>query len=75
MAKRLRAMGQKRYRNGFAVTLQADLLDLPLQWKQPKVIFVNSMSDLFHHDIPLPFYSARFCHDGAVPTTHISGTH
>ncbi len=48
MAKRLRAMGQPRYRNGFDVTLQPDLLEVPLSWKKPRVIFVNSMSDLFH---------------------------
>lgn len=46
MAKRLRAMGQDRYRNGFAVTIQEDLVTLPLQWRQPKIIFVNSMSEL-----------------------------
>src|SRR2546421_4851543 len=53
LAMRLKAMGQKRYRNGFDVTLQEDLAELPLRWKQPKVIFVNSMSDLFHADVPL----------------------
>jgi len=60
MAKRLKAMGQERYRNGFGVTLQEDLVDLPLQWKQPRVIFVNSMSDLFHVDVPLPFIQRVF---------------
>src|SRR5262249_31214492 len=60
MAKRLKAMGQERYRNGFVVTLQADLIELPLQWKQPRVIFVNSMSDLFHTDVPLPFIQRVF---------------
>ncbi len=52
LANRLAAMGQDRYRNGFKVTLQGDLVDLPLKWKQPKVIFVNSMSDLFHENVP-----------------------
>ena len=60
MAKRLQAMGQERYRNGFAVTLHEDLVDLPFQWKQPRVIFVNSMSDLFHKDIPLDFIQRVF---------------
>lgn len=60
MAKRLQAMGQERYRNGFTVRLQEDLVDLPLQWKQPRVIFVNSMSDLFHVDVPLPFIQRVF---------------
>ena len=53
MANRLKLMGQKNYRNGFEVTLQPQMLDLPLQWKAPKRIFVNSMSDLFHKDVPL----------------------
>ena len=48
-------MGQVRYRNNFAVTLQPDVLDQPLGWTQPRRIFVNSMSDLFHHDVPLEF--------------------
>jgi protein gp37 len=52
MAKRLLAMGQERYRNGFKVTLQEDLVTLPLRWQKPRIIFVNSMSDLFHRDIP-----------------------
>lgn len=52
MAKRLEAMGQERYRNGFDVTLQLDIVDLPLKWPEPRKIFVNSMSDLFHEEIP-----------------------
>jgi len=52
MAKRLRAMGAARYANGFKLTLQPDLLDLPKRWKQPRLIFVNSMSDLFHEAVP-----------------------
>ena len=47
MAKRLQAMGQPRYRNGFSVTLQPDMLEEPLRWRTPKLVFVNSMSDLF----------------------------
>lgn len=50
-AKRLKAMGNPRYKNGFDVTVHEDLFELPLQWKKPKMIFVNSMSDLFHEDI------------------------
>ena len=53
MAKRLQAMGQERYRNGFRVTLQPDSLEGPLRWKRPRMIFVNSMSDLFHKQVPL----------------------
>jgi len=55
MAKRLQAMGQPRYRDGFKVTLHDDLIDLPLRWRSPRMIFVNSMSDLFHTDIPDSF--------------------
>ena len=47
MARRLLAMRQPRYRNGFKLTLQPDVLDLPLKWRLPRTIFVNSMSDLF----------------------------
>lgn len=60
MAKRLKAMGVERYSNGFEVTLQEDLVDLPLQWKKPRVVFVNSMSDLFHEDVPLEFIQRVF---------------
>jgi len=55
MALRLQAMGQPNYANGFALTLHDHVLELPLQWKTPKTIFVNSMSDLFHQDVPLEF--------------------
>ena len=55
MARRLKAMGQNNYRNGFQLTLQPQMLELPLRWRQPKRIFVNSMSDLFHDDVPEHF--------------------
>lgn len=55
MARRLRAMGQPRYANGFRVTLQKDLVEQPLAWRTPRRIFVNSMSDLFHGDVPVRF--------------------
>jgi protein gp37 len=55
MAKRLKAMGQQNYRNGFKLTLHDHMLDLPLRWSRPQRIFVNSMSDLFHKDVPLEF--------------------
>jgi len=51
MARRLRAMGQPNYQNGFRVTPHERMLDLPLRWRQPQMVFVNSMSDLFHHKI------------------------
>ncbi len=60
MAKRLQAMGQSNYRNGFKLTLHNHALDIPLHWKQPQMIFVNSMSDLFHEDVPLEFIQKVF---------------
>lgn len=51
LAKRLKAMGNVRYKNGFEVTVHRDLFTRPLEWKKPKMIFVNSMSDIFHEKI------------------------
>lgn len=59
-AHRLQAMGQDKYRNGFDVTLHKRTLDDPLGWKNNQVIFVNSMSDLFHEDVPLSFIKRVF---------------
>jgi protein gp37 len=67
MAKRLCAMGQARYRNGFRVTLHEDLLLLPQRWKQPRLVFVNSMSDLFHEDVPFDFIRRVFASMAACP--------
>ena len=55
MARRLKAMGQEKYRNGFELTLHPETLKEPYTWKKPKMIFVNSMSDLFHKDIPIDY--------------------
>ncbi|MBS4036085.1 MAG: phage Gp37/Gp68 family protein [Ignavibacterium sp.] len=60
MARRLKAMGLEKYRNGFELTLHEDALKIPYTWKQPKIVFVNSMSDLFHKDIPLEFIQRVF---------------
>ncbi len=60
MAKRLSAMGQYRYRNGFRVTVHPDLLEQPLLWKKPCTIFVNSMGDLFHKEVPFEFIQKVF---------------
>lgn len=60
MAERLHAMGSPRYHNGFRLTLHEDLVDLPIKWKSPRTIFVNSMSDLFHKDVPLEFIQRVF---------------
>ncbi len=60
MALRLRAMGQQNYVNGFDLTLHARALELPFKWKKPQIIFVNSMSDLFHEDVPVGFVLEAF---------------
>lgn len=60
MAKRLLAMGAERYQNGFEPTVHHDLIDLPKRWKKPRVIFVNSMSDLFQDDVPDDFIRRVF---------------
>ena len=60
MAKRLQAMGQVRYRNGFRLTLHPQVLEEPYCWKKPRRVFVNSMSDLFHEKVPLRFIQDAF---------------
>ncbi|GIV21006.1 MAG: hypothetical protein KatS3mg023_2757 [Armatimonadota bacterium] len=60
LALRLQRMGVERYRNGFKVTLHEDLLDLPRRWREPRIIFVNSMSDLFHEEVPFWFIERVF---------------
>jgi protein gp37 len=60
MAKRLQAMGHHKYSRGFAVTVHESALSLPLGWKKPQRVFVNSMSDLFHDDVPDSFIRKVF---------------
>lgn len=60
MARRLQAIGHAHYRNGFKVALHEQALELPLRWKRPQTIFVNSMSDLYHRDVPLDFIKKVF---------------
>ena len=60
MSKRLKAMRSTRYSNGFQVTLHHDLVERPLKWKKPRMVFVNSMSDLFHESIPDDFILSVF---------------
>ena len=60
LSARLRAMGLRQYRNGFKVTMHRDSLDRPRRWRRPRMIFVNSMSDLFHGDVPLEFIQSVF---------------
>jgi protein gp37 len=60
LSKRLKAMGLKNYQNGFKVSLHESMLNRPLEWKKPQRIFVNSMSDLFHEEVPLWFVKQVF---------------
>jgi len=60
MALRLKAMGNPNYINGFSVTMHENVLELPLQWRKSQTIFVNSMSDLFHEDVPEQFIHRVF---------------
>jgi protein gp37 len=60
MAHRLKAMGQPNYRNGFELTVHEDALELPLTWRARRVVFVNSMSDLFHKHVPAEFIRRAF---------------
>ena len=55
MARRLKAMGLEKYKNGFDLTLHEEDLEEPMQWKKPHNIFVCSMSDIFHEDVPFEF--------------------
>lgn len=60
MAKRLKAMGQPNYANGFDLAMHPHVLELPLSWKKPHTIFVNSMSDLFLEGVPSQFIQDVF---------------
>ena len=60
MANRLRAMGMQKYKDGFAVSVHESVLAEPLRWRQPRLVFVNSMSDLFHRSVPSDFIEAVF---------------
>ena len=60
LAKRLEGMGNSRYRRGFEVTVHDDLVELPLAWRKPRRVFVNSMSDLFHEEVPAGFVARVF---------------
>lgn len=60
MSRRLKAMGQEKYKDGFKVRIHPSTLLLPYTWNSPKIVFVNSMSDLFHKDIPLEYIKEVF---------------
>jgi protein gp37 len=76
LAKRLKAMGSRRYQRdgdprtsgpGFGITLHLDQLALPLRWRAPRTVFVNSMSDLFHDEVPSNFIANVFRTMRATP--------
>lgn len=67
LALRLQAMGNVRYRNGFDITLHEDLIELPKRWRDPRVIFVNSMSDLFQEEVPSEFIQRVFATMNSCP--------
>lgn len=73
MAKRLQSMGLEKYRTGFQLALHEDALRIPYTWKRPKVVFVNSMSDLFHERVPLRFIQRVFqvMHDNPQHTFQV----
>lgn len=60
MSRRLKAMGVEKYENGFKIRTHADSLNIPFTWKKPKLVFVNSMSDLFHPEVPVDFIKSVF---------------
>jgi protein gp37 len=60
MAKRLQAMGQRNYRDGFSVRTHRHMIELPLNWVKPRMVFVNSMGDLFHEKVPVAFIQRVF---------------
>jgi protein gp37 len=60
MSKRLKAMGVEKYKDGFAIKTHSESLNIPFTWKRSKIVFVNSMSDLFHPEVPISFIKAVF---------------
>lgn len=60
MSKRLQAMGVEKYKNDFKLTIHEDELNKPYNWRKPRIVFVNSMSDLFHKDVPIDFIKKVF---------------
>jgi protein gp37 len=67
MSKRLKAIGTEKYKDGFKIRTHADALSVPFTWKKPKVVFVNSMSDLFHPEVPEEFIVAVFAVMNSTP--------
>jgi protein gp37 len=70
MSRRLQAMGVSKYRDGFRITTHESALDIPYAWKKPALVFVNSMSDLFHDEVPIDFIARVF--DVMVACPHLT---
>src|SRR5690349_4872323 len=60
MTRRLKGMGQEKYKDGFKLRIHPDTVSIPFSWTKPQVVFVNSMSDLFHKEVPLEFIQSVF---------------
>ena len=84
LAKRLKAMGSEKYQAdgdprtsgpGFGVTVHPQALGAPMKWKNPRVVFVNSMSDLFHAEVAARLHPRRVRRLPGHPTAHVSGAH
>lgn len=60
MSKRLQSMGVDKYKDGFKLRIHPEVLDEPYSWRNPRTVFVNSMSDLFHEDMPLEYIQSVF---------------
>ena len=60
MSRRLKGMGQEKYKEGFKLKVHPDTLGIPYTWKSPKIVFVNSMSDLFHKEISVDYIQSVF---------------
>ncbi len=67
MTRRLKAMGAVKYKDGFTIKTHRDALNIPFTWKRPKIVFVNSMSDLFHPEVPFEFIQAVFLVMNSTP--------
>ncbi|HEV7331986.1 MAG TPA: phage Gp37/Gp68 family protein [Flavisolibacter sp.] len=70
LARRLQAMGRAKYKNGFNLTLHPNTLTLPYTWQKKRTVFVNSMSDLFHKDVPVEFIQKVFKVMNETPHTY-----
>ena len=84
LSARLKRMGQAAYQRdgdprtsgpGFGLTLHPARLEQPMRWRRPRMVFVNSMSDLFHKDVPLEFIGAGLRRHGRAPAAHVPGAH